>query len=58
MLPNTRYAKGGSVHVAHQAFGSGEVDLVFVPGFVSDIATTMCEVSRCTSLRASQRLPI
>jgi pimeloyl-ACP methyl ester carboxylesterase/class 3 adenylate cyclase len=37
MLPTTRYAKSGSVHVAYQVFGSGDVDLVFVPGFVSNI---------------------
>lgn len=54
MLPDTRYAKGGNVHVAYQAFGNGEVDLVVVPGFVSNIATAMCDLSRCTSL---QRLP-
>jgi hypothetical protein len=35
MLPNARYAKGGNVHVAYQAFGNGEVDLVFVPGLFS-----------------------
>jgi hypothetical protein len=57
MLPNARYAKSGNVCVAYQAFGNREVDLVFVLGFVSNIATTMCEVLRCTSLRESQRLP-
>jgi class 3 adenylate cyclase/esterase/lipase len=39
MLPNTRYAKSGNVHVAYQVFGNGEIDLVFVPGFVSNIET-------------------
>jgi class 3 adenylate cyclase len=37
MLPETRYAKSGDVHVAYQAFGNGAVDLVFVPGFISNI---------------------
>ena len=37
MLPTTRYAKSGSVHVAYQVFGDGDVDLVFVPGFVSNV---------------------
>jgi len=37
MLPKTRYAKSGNVHIAYQAFGNGDVDLVFVPGFVSNI---------------------
>jgi pimeloyl-ACP methyl ester carboxylesterase len=37
MLPNTRYAKSGNVHVAYQVFGKGDIDLVFFPGFVSNI---------------------
>jgi pimeloyl-ACP methyl ester carboxylesterase len=37
MLPKTRYAKSGNVHVAYQTFGNGDIDLVFVPGFVSNI---------------------
>ncbi len=37
MLPVTRYAKSGDVHIAYQVFGNGSVDLVLVPGFVSHI---------------------
>src|SRR5918995_3228336 len=37
MQPETRYAKSGDVHVAYQVFGEGSVDLVFVPGFISNI---------------------
>jgi pimeloyl-ACP methyl ester carboxylesterase len=37
MLPTTRYAKSGNVHVAYQVFGDGDIDLVFFPGFVSNI---------------------
>ena len=36
-MPVTRYTKSGDVHVAYQVFGGGSVDLVFVPGFVSNI---------------------
>jgi pimeloyl-ACP methyl ester carboxylesterase len=36
-MPVTRYTKSGDVHVAYQVFGSGSIDLVFVPGFVSNI---------------------
>jgi len=36
-MPVTRYAKSGDLHVAYQIFGSGPIDLVFVPGFVSHI---------------------
>ncbi len=35
--PRTRYALSGDAHVAYQVFGEGDVDLVFVPGFVSNI---------------------
>src|SRR6516225_12359702 len=35
--PVTRYAKSGDVHVAYQIFGSGSIDLVFAPGFISHI---------------------
>jgi class 3 adenylate cyclase len=37
MQPETRYAKSGEVHVAYQVFGAGAVDLVFVPGFISNV---------------------
>ena len=37
MQPLTRYARAGDVHIAYQVFGEGDVDLVFVPGFVSHI---------------------
>ncbi len=35
--PRTRYALSGDAHIAYQVFGEGDVDLVFVPGFVSNI---------------------
>jgi len=37
MLPVTQYAKSGDVHIAFQAFGAGPINLVMVPGFVSNI---------------------
>jgi class 3 adenylate cyclase len=36
-LPETRYAKSGEVRIAYQVVGSGPFDLVFVPGFISNI---------------------
>ena len=33
----TRYAKSGDVHIAYQVVGEGSLDLVFVPGFVSNL---------------------
>src|SRR5215212_5303185 len=34
-MPKTRYAHNGDVSIAYQVLGSGDVDLVMVPGFVS-----------------------
>jgi len=36
-LPETRYAKSGELRIAYQVVGSGPFNLVFVPGFVSNI---------------------
>jgi pimeloyl-ACP methyl ester carboxylesterase len=33
----TRYAKSGDVHIAYQIVGSGPLDLVVVPGFISHV---------------------
>src|SRR5215471_16438609 len=35
--PETRYAKSGELRIAYQVVGSEPLDLVFVPGFVSNI---------------------
>jgi pimeloyl-ACP methyl ester carboxylesterase len=35
--PRTRYALSGDAHIAYQVFGEGDLDLVFIPGFVSNI---------------------
>jgi pimeloyl-ACP methyl ester carboxylesterase/class 3 adenylate cyclase len=37
MTPRTRYAHNGAVSLAYQVFGSGDVDLVITPGFVSHV---------------------
>jgi pimeloyl-ACP methyl ester carboxylesterase len=36
-LPETRYAKSGDVSIAYQVTGQGPLDLVAVPGFVSNL---------------------
>jgi pimeloyl-ACP methyl ester carboxylesterase len=39
--PETRYATSADgVHVAYQVFGAGDVDVVFIPGFVSHLELT------------------
>lgn len=35
--PNTQYTKSGRINIAYQVFGSGPIDLVYVPGWVSNI---------------------
>jgi pimeloyl-ACP methyl ester carboxylesterase len=35
--PDTRYAKSGDVSIAYQVLGKGNLDLVYVPGFVSNL---------------------
>ena len=37
MTPETRYAKSGDVHIAYQVTGSGPLDVVLVPGFMSHL---------------------
>ncbi|WP_046867649.1 adenylate/guanylate cyclase domain-containing protein [Microvirga massiliensis] len=37
MLPETRYARSGEVRIAYQVVGTGPFDLVFVPGFISNL---------------------
>ena len=36
-LPKTQYARSGDLHIAYQVTGSGPLDLVVVPGFVSHL---------------------
>ncbi len=35
--PETRYARSGELRIAYQVVGSGPFDVVFIPGFVSNI---------------------
>ena len=36
-LPQTRYAKSGELSIAYQVVGEGPFDVVFVPGYVSNL---------------------
>jgi class 3 adenylate cyclase len=36
-IPRTRYARSSELNVAYQVFGSGPIDLVYVPGWVSHV---------------------
>ena len=37
MTPQTRYAKSGALSIAYQVLGDGPIDLVLVPGWISNI---------------------
>ena len=37
MRPRTQYAKCGDLSIAYQVTGEGPLDLVFVPGWVSNL---------------------
>ncbi|HLX14103.1 MAG TPA: adenylate/guanylate cyclase domain-containing protein [Bradyrhizobium sp.] len=39
-LPETRYALSGDVNIAYQVMGTGPLDMVMVPGFVSHVEFT------------------
>ena len=36
-LPKTQYVRSGDIFIAYQVIGSGPIDLVYVPGFVSHL---------------------
>src|SRR6202795_2832204 len=36
-VPTTLYVKGAGVHLAYQTYGSGELDILIMPGFVSHV---------------------
>lgn len=35
--PRTHYARSGDAHIAYQVYGDGPIDVVLVPGFVSNV---------------------
>jgi DNA-binding SARP family transcriptional activator/pimeloyl-ACP methyl ester carboxylesterase len=37
LVPQTRYADSGGVHIAYQVVGAGEEDILFVPGLLSHV---------------------
>jgi pimeloyl-ACP methyl ester carboxylesterase len=58
-VPKTQYAKSGDVRIAYQVVGEGQFDLVFVPGFISNLDVAWEEPHRArvwTRLAAFSRL--
>jgi class 3 adenylate cyclase len=59
MVPKTQYATSGDVRIAYQVVGEGPFDLVFVPGFISNLDLAWEEPYRArvwTRLAAFARL--
>jgi pimeloyl-ACP methyl ester carboxylesterase len=50
-LPETRYARSGDVSIAYQVIGDGPLNLVFVMGWVSNVASCWEEPSFARFLR-------
>jgi class 3 adenylate cyclase len=50
MQPVTRYARSGEAHIAYQVVGDGPFDVVFVPGFISNLDLTWDEPPRARFL--------
>jgi pimeloyl-ACP methyl ester carboxylesterase len=50
VLPETRYAKSGDLNIAYQVVGEGPFDLVYVPGWVSNVEAMWEEPSHARLL--------
>src|SRR5215210_6875882 len=51
MPPETRYAKSGDLNIAYQVVGEGPFDLVYVPGWISNIELMWEEPAHARLLR-------
>src|SRR5918996_6343201 len=51
MRPETRYAKSGDANIAYQVVGDGPFDLVYVPGWISNIELMWEEPNHARLLR-------
>jgi pimeloyl-ACP methyl ester carboxylesterase len=50
-VPETRYARSGSLHIAYQVVGEGPIDLVIVPGWVSHLEVVWQQEQAAAFLR-------
>ena len=50
-VPSTHYVKSDDVYIAYQVFGKGPLDLIFVPGFVSNVEAIWQSPNRSRFLR-------
>ncbi len=50
MKPTTKYAKNNDINIAYQVVGQGSVDLIFIPGWVSNIDMMWVDVKLASFL--------
>lgn len=55
-VPATRYVKGAGVHLAYQTYGSGALDILVMPGFVSHVERAWENPASRTFLASLMRL--
>ena len=51
MQPETRYARSGDINIAYTVTGAGPFDVIFVPGFVSNVELDWGDPLRAAFLR-------
>ena len=44
--PETRYAKSGDLNIAYQVAGEGSLDLIYLPGWISNVEVNWEEPGR------------
>src|SRR5947207_15963407 len=50
-VPSTHYVKSDDVYIAYQVLGEGPLDLMFVPGYVSNVEAIWQSPNRSRFLR-------
>ncbi|NNE32062.1 MAG: adenylate/guanylate cyclase domain-containing protein [Winogradskyella sp.] len=48
--PKTKYAKSGNINIAYQVLGEGPIDIVYIPGWVSNLDMMWTETRLATFL--------
>jgi hypothetical protein len=56
MVPTTRYARSGDATIAYQVAGEGALDLLFLPGWISQVEQ-LWEASALRRFLERRRLP-
>jgi len=56
VAPKVHYARRGDLHVAYAVLGDGAIDVVFIPGFVSNLSRTLDPGQWATAATWLQRI--